>query len=116
MEHRSSSQTSTGTYVPITPKCVKPLLIANKDPSPGGSGPIVNVTTGQNLVPNLVGQQFSLTDPVQQERRLKSVLIPATTQAQAARISRECKVGIQAALSATRATSLRYSRLLMPAI
>ena len=25
----SSSQTSTGSYVPITPKCVKPLLVAN---------------------------------------------------------------------------------------
>jgi Putative Flp pilus-assembly TadE/G-like len=58
----SSSQTSTGSYVPVTPKCVKPLMIANKDPSPGGSGPIVNVTTGQNLVPNLVGQQITLTD------------------------------------------------------
>jgi Tfp pilus assembly protein PilE len=59
----ASSQTSTGSYVPITPKCVKPLLIANKDPSPGGSGPIVNVITGQNVAPNLVGAgPFTLTD------------------------------------------------------
>ena len=29
----SNSQNSTGNYVPITPKCVKPLLIANKDPA-----------------------------------------------------------------------------------
>jgi len=58
----SSSQSSTGSYVPITPKCVKPLLIANKDPT-GGSGPIVNVTTGQNVVPNLVGGgPFTFTD------------------------------------------------------
>src|SRR6266852_6754459 len=28
----SSSQTSTGNYVPIAPKCVKPLLVPNKDP------------------------------------------------------------------------------------
>jgi hypothetical protein len=58
----SSSQTSTGNYVPIAPKCVKPLLIANKDPT-GGAGKIVDSTTGDILVPNLVGHPaFSLTD------------------------------------------------------
>jgi Putative Flp pilus-assembly TadE/G-like len=57
-----SSQTSTGGYVPIAPKCVKLLLIANLDPSPGGAGPIVSSTTGDILAPNLIGQQFPLGD------------------------------------------------------
>jgi hypothetical protein len=58
----SSAQTSTGNYVPIAPKCVKPLLIANKDPT-GGAGKIVDSTTGDIVVPNLVGHPaFPLTD------------------------------------------------------
>jgi Flp pilus assembly protein TadG len=28
----ANSQTSTGNYIPITPKCIKPLLVANQDP------------------------------------------------------------------------------------
>ena len=55
----SSSQTNTGSYVPIQPRCVKPLLLANLDPSPGGTGPIVDAATGAVLA-NLIGKQVSL--------------------------------------------------------
>jgi Flp pilus assembly protein TadG len=41
----SNSQDGTGNYVPITPKCVKPLLVTNKDPNHGGT-PFVTVDTG----------------------------------------------------------------------
>jgi len=50
----SSSQTSTGNYVPIQPRCVKPLMIGNLDPRPSASGAIVDETTGA-VVANLVG-------------------------------------------------------------
>jgi len=40
----SSSQTSTGSYVPVTPHCVKPLLMANKDPA--SKNPFVDPATG----------------------------------------------------------------------
>lgn len=53
----SSSQTSTGNYVPIQPYCVKPLAIANLDPSPGATGPIVDATSGAVLA-NLIGKQI----------------------------------------------------------
>src|SRR5262249_6343333 len=58
----ASSQTSTGSYVPIAPRCVKPLLIANKNPSPGGTAQIVSPTTGAILATNLIGLQFTLAD------------------------------------------------------
>lgn len=58
----SSSQNSTGNYVPITPKCVKPLLIPNLDPNRGGAPYIPNVATGA-VAPGLVGEgPFTLSN------------------------------------------------------
>jgi len=43
----ANSQTKTGNYIPIAPKCVKPLLVTNQDPAPGHGGvPFVSATTG----------------------------------------------------------------------
>src|SRR6266699_3236580 len=43
----ANSQTTTGNFIPITLKDIKPLLIANKDPAPGHGGvPFVSATTG----------------------------------------------------------------------
>jgi len=41
----SNSQTATGNYIPIAPKCVKPLLIPNADPNRGGA-PFITVSSG----------------------------------------------------------------------
>jgi hypothetical protein len=58
----SNSQTITGNYIPIQPKCVKPLLIPNADPTPGrGGAPFINVSTGA-VAPGLVGESFTLQD------------------------------------------------------
>src|SRR3989442_5988565 len=44
----SNSQTNTGNYVPIAPKCVKPLLVPNLDPDPlrAPNTTFVSQTTG----------------------------------------------------------------------
>jgi len=41
----SNSQTTTGNFIPITLKNIKPLLIANKDPNNAGN-PFIDATTG----------------------------------------------------------------------
>lgn len=48
----SGSQTALGHTVPIAPKCVKPWLMANKDPNNGGS-PFINASTGAVLASNV---------------------------------------------------------------
>jgi len=59
----SSSQNSTGNYVPITPKCVKPLLVPNLDPNRAGAPYIPVVATGA-VAPGLVGEgPFTLSNP-----------------------------------------------------
>jgi Flp pilus assembly protein TadG len=55
----SNSQTSAGNYVPITPKCVKPLLLANKDPV--SSLQFVDPASGLQVAPNLTGEAVTLT-------------------------------------------------------
>ncbi len=55
----SSSQTSTGSYVPITPKCVKPLLVPNKDPV--STLQFVDPATGLAVAPNTIGEAITLT-------------------------------------------------------
>lgn len=54
----SSSQNSTGNYVPITPKCVKPLLIPNKDPA--SALQFVDPATGAVLAPGVIGEALTL--------------------------------------------------------
>jgi Putative Flp pilus-assembly TadE/G-like len=54
----SSSQTSTGNYVPIQPKCVKPLLVINSH----AGAPLINVATGAPTT-GLIGQRITLTSP-----------------------------------------------------
>jgi hypothetical protein len=50
----SGSQPNTGSYVPIAPKCVKPLLVANQDPKtnlqfvdPASGGPVATGVVGE---------------------------------------------------------------------
>jgi hypothetical protein len=54
----SNSQISTGNYVPITPKCVKPLLVANQDPATTSG--FIDVTSGAAVATNVVGEQITL--------------------------------------------------------
>jgi Flp pilus assembly protein TadG len=54
----SSSQTSTGNYVPITPKCVKPLLVANQDPQT--TLKFIDPTSGAAVATGVVGEQINL--------------------------------------------------------
>jgi Putative Flp pilus-assembly TadE/G-like len=54
----SSSQNSTGSYVPIQPKCVKPLLLANSHNLPAGSVQFIDPNTGA-ATPGLIGQPLT---------------------------------------------------------
>jgi len=54
----SNSQTSVGNYVPVAPKCVKPLLLTNKDPA--SNLPFVDPVTGLQVAPNLAGEFLTL--------------------------------------------------------
>lgn len=45
-------------YPPIAPKCVKPLLIANQDPTTGT--PFVNTATGAPVATNVIGEAATL--------------------------------------------------------
>lgn len=54
----SNSQTSTGNYIPITPKCVKPLLVANQDPAT--TLRFIDATSGAAVATNVVGEQITL--------------------------------------------------------
>jgi Flp pilus assembly protein TadG len=55
----SSSQNSTGNYVPITPKCVKPLLVPNKDPV--STLQFVDPATGLAIAPSVIGEALTLS-------------------------------------------------------
>lgn len=56
----SNSQTLTGNYVPIAPKCVKPLLVPNQPPnSPAFIDPVSGVVT-PGTSKNIVGQVITL--------------------------------------------------------
>jgi Flp pilus assembly protein TadG len=54
----ANSQTSTGNYVPITPKCVKPILVANQDPQT--TLKFIDPTSGAALATGVVGEQINL--------------------------------------------------------
>ena len=54
----SNSQTATGTYVPITPKCVKPLLVANQDPQT--TLKFVDPASGAAVATGVAGEQITL--------------------------------------------------------
>jgi Flp pilus assembly protein TadG len=54
----SSSQNSTGNYVPVTPKCAKPLLVVNKDPV--STLQFVDPVTGAATAAE-IGQPLTLT-------------------------------------------------------
>ncbi len=67
----SGSVAAGGTLIPVQPRCVKPLIVANKDP---GNLPnaLVNVSTGSINNPGVsqlnggvgvIGEQFYLTSP-----------------------------------------------------
>jgi hypothetical protein len=59
----SNSQTQTGNYIQIAPKCVKPLLVANKDPNNPGA-PFID-PTGVVHPPVGIGKQITLKDACQ---------------------------------------------------
>jgi hypothetical protein len=54
----SNSQTSTGNYVPVTPKCAKPLLVANQDPQT--TLRFIDATSGAAVATGVVGEQITL--------------------------------------------------------
>lgn len=54
----SGSQAILGQTVPIAPQCVKPWLLANRDPN--GSGPLIDPNTGAVVPSTIVGTEFSL--------------------------------------------------------
>lgn len=54
----SSSQTSTGNYVPVQPQCVKPLLIPNIDPA--SKNPFVDPNTGAVNSTGAIGETMTL--------------------------------------------------------
>jgi hypothetical protein len=54
----SNSQASSGNYVPIAPKCVKPLLLVNKDPA--SNLQFIDPATGLQIAPNLTGEFLTL--------------------------------------------------------
>jgi hypothetical protein len=54
----SGSQTNTGNYVQIRPKCVKPLLVANQDPKT--SAQLVDPATGAPVATGVVGEMITL--------------------------------------------------------
>jgi len=56
----SASASADGNTVGISPKCVKPWLIPNKDPADlTGATPLIDPTTGA-LLPNAIGERFLL--------------------------------------------------------
>ncbi len=54
----SNSQTVTGNYPPIAPKCVKPLLVANQDPQT--TLKFVDPASGAAVATGVVGEQITL--------------------------------------------------------
>jgi Flp pilus assembly protein TadG len=59
----SNSASVAGSMIPVQPRCVKPLIIPNKDPTTGNA--FVDPTTGaiQNagVSPGVIGETFTLT-------------------------------------------------------
>ena len=55
----SNSQTQTGDLVPILPKCIKPLMIANKDPTTGAQliDPVTGIVNNPSAV---INEDFTL--------------------------------------------------------
>jgi len=53
----SGSQTNTGNYVPIAPKCVKPLLVVNQDPK--SMAPLIDPVSGLAAA-GVIGEQITL--------------------------------------------------------
>lgn len=64
----SAAVASSGLIIPVNPRCVKPWIIPNVDPTPGG-GPFVNLVDGSIAKPGVsqltptkvIGEQFTLT-------------------------------------------------------
>lgn len=54
----SGSQANTGNYVPIAPKCVKPLLIANQDPQT--TLQFIDPASGAPVATGIVGESVTL--------------------------------------------------------
>jgi hypothetical protein len=54
----ANSQNNTGNYVPIAPKCVKPLLVANQDPQT--TLRFVDPVSGAPVAAGVVGEQINL--------------------------------------------------------
>jgi Flp pilus assembly protein TadG len=54
----SNSQTITGNFISIAPKCVKPFLIPNKDPANPGA-PLIDAATGA-VNSSVLGETFDL--------------------------------------------------------
>ncbi|MGA8501268.1 MAG: pilus assembly protein TadG-related protein [Candidatus Sulfotelmatobacter sp.] len=61
----SNSASVAGSMIPVQPRCVKPLIIPNKDPTNGGN-PFVSTATGAIYNPGVsptgaIGETFNLT-------------------------------------------------------
>ena len=54
----STSQHTTGNYVPIKPKCVKPLLVANQDPQT--TLRFIDPASGAAVATGVIGEQINL--------------------------------------------------------
>jgi hypothetical protein len=54
----ASSQNSTGNYVPVTPKCVKPILVANQNPQTVTQ--FIDPASGAPLATGVVGELITL--------------------------------------------------------
>src|SRR5271156_4993760 len=61
----SNSASVAGSMIPVQPRCVKPLIVPNKDPGNGGN-PFVSTATGAIYNPGIyptgaIGETFDLT-------------------------------------------------------
>jgi hypothetical protein len=54
----STSQNTTGNYVPIKPKCVKPVLVANQDPQT--TLRFIDPASGAAVATGVIGEQINL--------------------------------------------------------
>ncbi|MFZ0138906.1 MAG: pilus assembly protein TadG-related protein [Candidatus Sulfotelmatobacter sp.] len=62
----SNSASVAGSMIPVQPRCVKPLIIPNKDPTSGSGQPFVSTATGainnQGISPTgAIGENFIMT-------------------------------------------------------
>jgi Flp pilus assembly protein TadG len=69
----SNSASVAGSMIPVQPRCVKPLIIPNKDPTSGSGAAFVNPATGAISSPGIsptgaIGENFILAADCRQRR------------------------------------------------